>query len=181
LKKGGEKMDNQQLILVDEQDKFLGKYAAKADCHSGQGLHHRAFTIMILNSKNEVLLQKRKHSLWDGYWDLTNSHPLHLGENDETYEQAALRCLKREWGVEFPVKKLFGFNYFSQYGDFCENEYCAFMLGEYDGEVYPNPEVAYGYKWISLKDLLADVKKNQESYTPWAVRALEEYEKRFIH
>lgn len=174
------KMAEQQLILVDENDKFLGKYAPKNQCHTGDGLHHRAFTIMILNKKGEVLLQKRKHKLWDGYWDLTNSHPLHKKDADETYEQAARRCLKAEWGVEFSVKKLFGFNYFAKYGNFCENEYCAFLLGKYDGKVYPNPKVAYGYKWMSLEKVLKDIKINPEVYTPWAIKALKEYEKRSV-
>lgn len=172
-------MAEQYLILVDENDNFLGKYAPKSRCHTGRGLHHRAFTILILNKKREVLLQKRKHKLWDGYWDLTNSHPLHAEEKDEKYEQAAKCCLKREWGIEIPVKKLFSFNYYAKYGNFCENEYCAFLVGEYNGEVYPNPKVAYGYKWMSLEKLLKDIKINREVYTPWAIRALEEYEKRF--
>ncbi|MGB9706512.1 MAG: NUDIX hydrolase [Microgenomates group bacterium] len=173
-------MREQQLILVDEKDNFLGKYAPKNRCHTGEGLHHRAFTIMIVNKKGEVLLQKRKHKLWDGYWDLTNSHPLHLKGADETYEQAASRCLKKEWGVEFPVKMLFGFNYFAQYGSFCENEYCAFLKGKYEGKVYPSQKVAYGYKWMDLKILLKDIKIHPKIYTPWAVKALGEYEKRFI-
>lgn len=173
-------MVEQQLILVDKNDNFLGKYAPKSCCHTGDGLHHRAFTIVILNKEGGILLQKRKHKLWDGYWDLTNSHPLYKKGKDETYEQAARRCLKREWGIEIPVKKLFGFNYFAKYGNFCENEYCVFCAGEYNGEVYPNPKVAYGHKWMSLEKLLKDIKINREVYTPWAIRALEEYEKRFI-
>ena len=70
-------MTEQELLLVDKNDNLLGKYAPKSRCHIGTGLHHRAFTIMIRNKKGEVLLQKRKHKLWDGFWDLTNSHPLH--------------------------------------------------------------------------------------------------------
>lgn len=172
------KIKEQQLILVDDDDKFLGRHASKSICHAGRGLHHRAFTLLIYNSKGEVLLQKRKHKLWDHYWDLTNSHPLHLEDiGDETYEQAASRCLKREWGVDFPVKKLFSFNYFARFGDFRENEYCAFMVGEYNGKVYPNSEVAYGYKWILYSKLLKEIKINPEIYTPWLLKALEELQK----
>lgn len=172
-------MTEQELLLVDKNDKFLGEYAPKSRCHTGDGLHHRAFTILILNKKREVLLQKRKHKLWDGSWDLTNSHPLHTKKGDESYKEAAYRCLKREWGVKIPIKRLFSFNYFAQYGNFCENEYCAFLVGRCNGKVYPNPEVAYGYKWVALKKLLKDIKINPEIYTPWAIRVLKEYEKRF--
>lgn len=174
-------MNEQQLILVDENDKFLGKHAPKNRCHNGQGLHHRGFTVMVLNNRKEVLLQKRKHKIWDGFWDLTNSHPLHLGNKNETYNQAVRRCLKREWGVEFPVKKIFGFNYFAKYeGKLCENEYCAFLIGKYNDEVFPNPEVIYTYKWMPLEDLLKDIKKSPKIYTPWTVKALQEFEKRRI-
>lgn len=169
-------MTGQQLLLVDDQDNFLGKYAPKMKCHTGGGLHHRAFTIMILKKKDEVLLQQRKHELWDDYWDLTNSHPLHKkDEDDETYEEAAQRCLEREWGIRIPVKKLFAFNYFAKYkNNLCENEYCVFMIGRYDEKPHPNLEVAYGYKWMSLKELLKDIKIHPSQYTPWLVKALEE-------
>ncbi len=186
------KKNEQQLILVDDKDDFLGKYAPKSKCHTGKGLRHRAFTLLIRNSKNEVLLQQRKHLLWDKCWDLTNSHPLHKkGGTNESYDESVSRCLKWEWGIDFPIKKLFAFNYFArikvlpkagsyfaQFGNFCENEYCAFMIGEYNGEVYPNPEVAYGYKWMPLSELLEDIKIHSEIYTPWLLKALGELQKR---
>jgi len=166
------------LILVDKNDRFLGKYASKSQCHTGNGLHHRAFTIMILNKKGEILLQKRKHQLWDGFWDLTNSHPLHKENGkDETYQEATARCLKKEWGINIPLKNLFGFNYFAKFGKFCENEYCAFLIGRYSGKVYPDPEVIYEYKWIALKNLLDDIKLHPEVYTPWAIKGLQELER----
>ncbi len=172
-------MVEQQLILVDKKDNFLGKYAPKMKCHTGAGLRHRAFTMMILNKKGEVLLQKRKHKLWDNYWDLTNSHLLHRENGtDETYEEAAQRCLKREWGINIPVKNLFAFNYFAQYeNNLCENEYCLFMVGQYNEQPKPNPEVAYDYQWMSFEKLLEDIKLHPQEYTPWLIKALEELEK----
>lgn len=172
------KKNEQQLILVDGNDNFLGRYAPKSKCHIGEGLHHRAFTLLIRNQKGEVLLQKRKHKIWDGYWDLTNSHSLHLEKSvDETYERAVGRCLKREWGIDFPVKKLFSFNYYAKFADFCENEYCVFLVGQYSGEVHPNPEVAYSYKWMPLNELVKDIKIHSEIYTPWLIKALTELQK----
>lgn len=172
-------MAEQQLILVDKRDKFLGKYAPKMRCHTGEGLHHRAFTIMIFNEKGEVLLQKRKHKLWDDCWDLTNSHPLHRRDGtDETYKEAAQRCLEREWRINIPVKSLFAFNYFAQYeNNLCENEYCLFMIGQYNGQPKPNSKVAYGYRWLSFRRLLEEIKLHPQEYTPWLIVALEELEK----
>lgn len=174
-------MAEQVLILVDKNDKPSGKYAEKSRCHTGKGLHHRAFTILIYNKKGEVLLQKRKHQLWDNYWDLTNSHPLRKEDSKvETYQEATQRCLKREWGIKVSLKKLFGFNYFAQYDSLCENEYCVVFVGEYKGEPHPNPKVIYHYKWMLLEELLEDAKARPGIYTPWAIKALQEFEKRRI-
>lgn len=171
-------MAEQQLILVDENDNFLGKYAPKSRCHAGEGLHHRGFTILIYNKTGEVLLQGRRHELWDNVWDLTNSHPLHKHDGgDETYEEASQRCLRREWGIEVPVRKIAGFNYFARYDGFCENEYCTIFVGEHSREVYPNLDVAYGYKWVPIPNLLGDVKVHPQAYTPWLILAVKELSK----
>jgi len=172
-------MSDQNLILVDEKNNPSGKYAPKRLCHSGKGLTHLAFTLLILNNKNEVLLQDRKHLLWDHFWDLTNSHPLHLDDHDEDINEAVNRCLQKEWGISLPVKELYSFQYFAVHkNNFCENEYCAFLLGKYDGEVYPSDEVAYGYKWMDLTDLKKDIKIHPEFYTPWLIRGVLKLEKR---
>lgn len=172
-------MADQNLVLVDENNNPSGEYAPKMVCHSDKGLTHLAFTVLILNSKNEVLLQNRKHLLWDHFWDLTNSHPLHLENHDESISEAVGRCVQKEWGINLPVKELFSFRYFAKHkNNFCENEYCVFLLGKYDGEVYPSDEVAYGYKWMSFEDLKKDIKVHPEFYTPWLVRGVSELEKR---
>jgi len=169
-------MPDQKLILVDENDRFLDKYASRKKCHLGLGLHHRSFTVMILNKKGEVLLQHRKHQLWDKVWDLTNSHPQRLADGtDETYEEAIQKCLIREWGISIPVKKIFSFNYYAKLDGQCENEFCVFFMGKYNGQIFPNSEVAYGSKWIALPELLADIKINPNQYTPWAIKALKEF------
>ncbi|MBI2465376.1 di-trans,poly-cis-decaprenylcistransferase [Candidatus Shapirobacteria bacterium] len=164
--------EKQMLLLVDEKDNFLGKYAEKEKCHLRQGLHHRAFVVLLENKKGEVLLQKRKHKLWDGYWDLSAiSHVLHYSTHDETYEEAAARSLKREMGISaVSLKKVGAFNYFAKYGKNCENEYCAILLGEYDGKINPNKDVVYEYAWVKREEFIKDVLKQREKkYTPWVI------------
>lgn len=159
------------LILVDEQDNETGEYADKGECHFGDGLHHRAFVVLLYNSKGEVLLQYRKHVRWDKFWDLTAiSHVLHLGDRNETYEEAANRSLNDEMGIDrVTLKKIGGFNYFAKYHSHCENEYCAVLVGEYNGDVRPNPDVVYEYRWTDEKQFIEDVKNNPSAYTPWAI------------
>ena len=38
--------ESERLILVDQNDNILG-YKSKAECHDGQGILHRAFSLFI--------------------------------------------------------------------------------------------------------------------------------------
>jgi len=163
-------MDNQQLILVDDKDNFLG-YKDRKTCHLGKGFHHRAFVVCLFNDKYEILLQKRKHALWDGFWDVTAiSHPLHLKNHDETYEEGGLRALKAEMGiVKVFLEKIGGFNYFVRQRKNCENEYCAVLIGKYNGSVKIDSNLVYEYKWMDIKLFIRDCKKNSKNYAPWTI------------
>jgi len=167
------------LILVDEHDVPTGQYEDKGECHFGEGLHHRAFVVVLENKKGEVLLQLRKHVRWDNYWDVTAiSHVLHLTDHDETYGEAGLRSLEQEMGItEVSLQKIGGFNYFAKYHGHCENEYCAVLVGTYDGEHTANPDVVYETKWMKKEAFIADVEKNPNAYTPWCVLTAKEMKK----
>lgn len=158
--------EKQQLILVDEHDKPTGKYAEKSLCHKGRGLHHRAFVLVLYNKKGEILLQKRKHKLWDGYWDISaTTHVLHLQKKNETYEEAADRCLERELGIHVDgLKNVGGFNYYAKEKSFCENEYCAILIGQYNGKIKANKDVLYDYAWVPYYQVFQRIGE----FTPWA-------------
>ncbi len=167
-------MGDQTILAVDESGKFL-RYISKEEGHKGEGIHHLAITVFIFNSKGELLLQKRKHEVFDNLWDNTAStHQLHLSDgSDESDEAATLRTLDREYGIKnVELQNLGGFNYFKKIGDLCENEFCKLLIGTYDGEVKLNPEVGYSYKWVSKKDFLQELEKNPEEFTPWCKVAI---------
>ena len=50
-------MSEEMLILVDENDNQIGTMG-KMEVHR-KGLLHRAFSVFIINEKNELLLQQR--------------------------------------------------------------------------------------------------------------------------
>lgn len=164
----------QQIILaVDDNGKFL-EYIPKETGHQGKGRRHLAIAVLLENKKGQVLLQKRKHKIFDNIWDITGAtHPLHIQDTDETLEEATLRCLREEWDIKEirDIKILGEFNYFAQYGEYCENEHCFLLVGEYDGEVKLNPEMGYKYKWADKGEFLKDIKENSKNYTPWAVES----------
>lgn len=176
---------DETVILVDEKDKFLG-YAPRVECHTGKGRRHRAFVTLLFNSKGQVLLQKRKHKLFDGLWDLTAiSHPLHVVKGnkslegfksnkgrDESYQEASDRALLKEMGTSHvTVRKVGAFNYFARDGKNCENEYCAVLIGDFNGKFKISKDEVYEAKWVQFEDFITDIAKNPKNYTVWAKEA----------
>ncbi|KKQ33357.1 MAG: Isopentenyl-diphosphate Delta-isomerase [candidate division TM6 bacterium GW2011_GWF2_37_49] len=154
------------LILVDENDKIIGT-AEKLDAHK-KGLLHRAFSILIFNSKNEILLQRRAlhkyHS--GGLW--TNACCSHPRINEDLYVAIHKRLLE-EMGFDCALEKKFEFIYkiWFEKDQIFEYEYDHVFVGKYDGFVIPNSEEADEIKWIALYDLMSDLKENPENYTFW--------------
>ena len=126
--------------------------------------------VALYNRRGMLLLQKRKHALFSNMWDLTGaSHPLRLRSRNETYAQAAARCVKTEFGVRgVSFRKIGAFNYFAAQGKKCENEHCAVIVGRYDGAVKINRKVAYGYRWATLGETLKEIRNRPETFVMWA-------------
>lgn len=172
------------IIVCDDNGNPTGEYIPKEVGHTGLGKHHLAITVLLYNSKGEVLLQKRKHKRFDGLWDLTGATDLYCLEDktQETFEDATYRCIKREYGISevLNLKNLGGFNYFAKWGDLCENEYCVMMVAKYDGEIKMDPSVGYEYKWVENQEFLKDIQTNPQNYTPWAIEGARILKKVFV-
>jgi isopentenyl-diphosphate delta-isomerase len=167
----------EQILLLVRPDDALVGYAPRAECHLGQGRLHRALAGVVFNQQGQVLLQKRKSQLWDNLWDITAAtHPLHLPTGDETYEAAMRRCLLAEWNLDVPMDIARAFVYFDSYGQYCENEYCAVLVGRHDGPVQPHPDHAYDMRWVDFSACAADIAREPRNYTPWARLAIQSLE-----
>ena len=100
-------MMSEKVILVDQQDRVLGSMS-KVDAHRGEGVLHRAFSILLFDENGRLLLQKRashKITFPDVWANTVCSHPLHipaeinimpLGEGSKI---AAIRKMKQELGI----------------------------------------------------------------------------------
>lgn len=164
--------NDQILMQVDDEDNFLG-YEKRVVCHTGLGKRHRAFVTLLFDKDKKVLLQRRKHRLFDDVWDLTAiSHPLHIDGQDETWQEASDRALKKEMGIEHvEIENIGAFNYYAKDGKNCENEHCVVLVGNYDGDFQSNPEEVYEVKRVDYNDFISDVDKNSSKYAPWAILA----------
>ncbi len=157
---------SEELILVDELDREIG-FKAKAECHVGNGVLHRAFSIFVFNCDDELLLQKRSldKPLWPSYWSNTCcSHP----RRGETMEEAVSRRLVQELGFDCPLEFLYKFKYQAQYGAVgAEHEYCWVYYGRYDGPVDANVSEIAEWRFIGIGDLEAELEASPECFTPW--------------
>ena len=166
----------QIIIVCDDKGNPTGEYIPKSKGIRGRGKHHLAITVLLQNNKGQVLLQKRKHLVFDNLWDFTGStDSSHFKDGrNESFDEATLRCLEREYGIKKinRLRNLGGFNYFAKDGKHCENEYCCLMVGEYDGPVNLNPSVGYEYKWVEKDEFIKDVAKNPAKYAPWVIEGV---------
>ncbi len=93
--------EHEELPIVDENDIEVGS-ARRMEIHR-RAWRHRAVHVLVVNSRGEVLLQRRSlmKDTYPGFWDISVGG--HVGL-DETYEEAAVRELEEELGVKADLK-----------------------------------------------------------------------------
>ena len=155
----------EQLILVDEQDNQTGALD-KLSVHQ-KGLLHRAFSVFIFNSKDELLLQQRAQDKYHSslLWSNTCcSHPLSGEDISDTLE----RRLEEEMGLKCKTQFVFRFVYkiFFENG-LTEHEWDHVYFGRSDELPKPNPEEVKDWKYISLEKLSEEISSNPENFSGW--------------
>lgn len=157
------------VVLVDEQNNPIGT-APKDEVHSEHTPLHRAFSLFLFNSKNELLLTKRatNKKTFPGMW--TNTVCGHIAPN-ETTVNAAKRRLKDELGITgVEVKEVSPYRYrFVDKNDVVENEICPILVAHSDAHPIPNPSEVEEWKWMPWKKFLEEIQTNASVYSPWSV------------
>ncbi len=171
-------MQVEYVVLVTKDDKPLGTME-KMEAHE-KGVLHRAFSIFIFNSRNQLLMQKRALDKYHspGLWTNTVcSHP-HSGEE---VLAAANRRLQEEMGLQCSMSETFSFVYKADVGDgLKEHEYDHVLTGISDDEPVPNPAEVAEFKYADFDWVLKDVEGHPEEYTEWFKIALKEFVKRKV-
>jgi len=155
------------LVLVNLQNMVLG-VAPKDACHDGDGIMHRAFSIFVFNSKNEVLLQKRadEKRLWPSFWSNSCcSHP----RLTETMIAATRRRLAEELGISgYKIVELYQFSYQVSYLELgSENELCSVLICRSDDDLAINPTEVSATRWLTMIDLEKEIATDPGLFTPW--------------
>lgn len=155
------------VVLVDENDLEIGK-KEKMQAHYDGDLH-RAFSILLFNSKKEILIHQRNKNKYHCGGEWTNaccSHPF-PGEN---ILDAANRRLFEELGYEnLDLEKKFNLLYKTKFDNgLTEHEFdhIFFTYSNLDPPLV-NTEEVEDFKWISMGDLQVDILESPNKYTSW--------------
>lgn len=158
-------MTTQEIVLVDENDAVLG-YKEKLQAHIDGDLH-RAFSVLIMNDKGEMLIQKRATDKYHsgGLWsNACCSHPM----PDEAVLKAGERRLEEELKFSCKLKYLYKFIYKADFiNGLTEHELDHVLVGCFNQDVSPNPEEAEAVKWVRKTELLEDIQEHPNEFTFW--------------
>jgi len=148
---------SQDVIAVDADDDEQG-LVNRLDAHTGDGIRHRAFTSLVFDEDDRILLAQRAAGkrLWGTWWDGTvASHP----REGESQKEATRQRLDDELGVTpdqydgLRVTDRFEYKrYFENAG--VEHEVCAVLQCTlHDTALDPNPEEVEGLLWVPYERL----------------------------
>ena len=175
-------------ILVDENDQALGQ-ASKRACHemlpNGTSLLHRAFSLFIFNSRDELLLQQRsstKITFPDMWTNTCCSHPLAVeSEMEEAaavgVKRAAQRRVNLELGVGGEEAKVEDITFLTRIlyaapssGAWGEHELDYILTLRSDPQLTPDPEEVKAIEWVErrhLQDFIRETESGGGKFTPW--------------
>lgn len=158
-------MTEEHVILVNENDEPIG-LMPKMEAHE-KAVLHRAFSVFILNSNNEIMLQQRAAQKYHSPLLWTNTTCSHQRAG-ETNIEAGSRRLMEEMGIETELKELFSFIYKAPFDNgLTEHELDHVMIGYYNDEPNINREEAESWKWMGITDVKNDMQANADQYTVW--------------
>jgi len=158
-------MKEEQVVLVNEQDEPVG-VMNKMEAHE-KAVLHRAFSVFVLNDKNEVMLQQRAHHKYHSPLLWTNTCCSHQRAG-ETNIEAGKRRLSEEMGFVVELKELFHFIYKAPFDNgLTEHELDHVMIGYSNQTPVINPEEVESWKWMTIEAIKEDMTLHPELYTVW--------------
>ena len=173
-------------ILVDSNDRSIGS-ASKMESHYGDGKRHRAFSVLLFDSKDRLLLQRRSLDkiTFPGIWaNSCCSHPLDIeeenGDGVSSFDgviSAAKRKLDQELGIPLSVTSEWDFTHIGRFEYSCrwdenwiEHEIDHVLIVRADVEIAPNPNEIVETQWVELEllhEIINEEEWNGGAIAPW--------------
>lgn len=166
-------MNEEKVILVNEKDEQIG-LMPKLEAHE-KALLHRAFSVFILNDRNELMLQQRAAQKYHSPLLWTNTCCSHQREGESNLE-AGTRRLQEEMGFTADLRELFHFIYKAPFDNgLTEHELDHVMIGFFNGEPKINPEEVEAWKWMPIDEVKQDMEQHPQLYTVWTRIIFDEF------
>jgi len=158
-------MVEEQVILVNEYDEQIG-LMPKMEAHE-KAVLHRAFSVFVFNTKNDLMLQQRAAHKYHSPLLWTNTCCSHQRDGESNIE-AGTRRLKEEMGFTTDLIETTSFIYKAPFDNgLTEHELDHIMLGYYENEPIINKQEVEDWKWMPLEDVKHDINVHPEQYTAW--------------
>ena len=167
------KLDSSQLemmkemcLVVDENDKIIDS-VSKIDCHRGKGIRHRAFSVLIFDSEDRLLMQQRsiEKITFPGIWaNSCCSHPLDIeNENGDEIEgviHASKRKMFQELGIPEEVSSSWDYNHIGRFEYSCrwddewiEHEIDHVLIVRASPELSINENEIMDTRWLTHEEI----------------------------
>lgn len=172
------------VIRVSEQDVVLGP-VSKLAAHQHAGAYHRAFSVLLFNTKGEMLLQQRSADkvTFPNVWaNACCSHPLHseeeLEEDDAMgVKRAAIRKLEQELGIDPSSVSTDSMTFMTKMRysarmnpEWIEREVDHILVMCADVDIQPNPNEVANIMWVdrdALEAMLIEEREADQAVAPW--------------
>jgi isopentenyldiphosphate isomerase len=181
-----ENVKRYKIPLVDESGKTVG-YRDRWRTHrvrtgrSGPilGEKHVGITIACLDDEGRILVQHRRHRIFDRVWSLSgDTHPRKYdGRKVESLFGASRRCAKEDLGVVIKNwREILSVSYSARDPRdprYCENELLHVLAAKHSGPMKMNRNSAYELRWAEFAEISADSRKDSKKqpidrkYAPW--------------
>jgi len=179
-------MERYKIPLVDESGRTIG-YGDRWWTHRVRdgregpilGEKHVGITIACLDDDNRILVQHRRHRIFDKVWSLSgDTHPRKYESSKvESLSEAARRCAKEDLGITIKSwRQILSVSYSARDPRdqrYCENELLYVLAAKHHGRVKMNRNSVYelqGAEFAEIsRDSQTDLRKEpiDRTYAPW--------------
>jgi len=154
-------------MAVDENDRVIDS-VSKIDCHRGKGIRHRAFSVLIFDSEERLLMQQRSSEkiTFPGIWaNSCCSHPLDIeNENGDPVEgviHASKRKMLQELGIPLETSSNWEFNHLGRFeyscrwdDDWIEHEIDHVLIVRASPDLSINRNEIKDTKWLNHQEIM---------------------------
>ena len=175
----------EELVLCLDSDDNVIDSSSKFTTHHGEGILHRAFSVLIFDSEGRLLVQQRSSDkiTFPAVWaNSCCSHPLDIdGENSDPIEgvtEAARRKLDQELGIPRTITDDWKFHHIGRFeykcrwdSDWVEHEIDHVLIVEADCEVDFNRNEIQSVDWLDNDSLIRMMERKgrwkSQLIAPW--------------